>query len=76
MGMEWHDRQRDRYGRFAMRRPPEPVQLHVRMTEARADLVRQAALAAHVSMGHYVAAAVDQRLTADGYLDNGEAATG
>ena len=75
MGMEWHDRRRDRYGRFAMRRPPEPVQLHVRMTEARADLVRRAALAAHVSMGRYVAAAVDQRLTADGYLD-GETATG
>ncbi len=75
MGMEWHDRRRDRYGRFAMRRPPEPVQLHVRMTEARADLVRRAALAAHQSIGAYVAAAVDQRLTADGYLD-GETATG
>jgi predicted HicB family RNase H-like nuclease len=72
--MEWHDRKRDKYGRFAMRRPPEPVQFHVRMTEARADLIRRAALAAHISMGHYVAAAVDQRLTADGYLSD-EAAT-
>jgi hypothetical protein len=69
MGMEWHDRKRDKYGRFAMRRPPEPVQLHVRMTEARAKLVRRAALAARQSLGAYVAAAVDQRLTADGYID-------
>jgi uncharacterized protein (DUF1778 family) len=75
MGMEWHDRKRDRYGRFAMRRPPEPVQLHVRMTEARADLVRRAALAARQSLGGYVAGAVDERLTADGYLDD-ETATG
>ena len=75
MGMEWHDRKRDKYGRFAMRRPPEPVQLHVRMTEARADLVHRAALAARQSLGGYVAGAIDERLTADGYL-GGEAATG
>ena len=71
MGMEWHERRRDKYGRFAVRRPPEPVQLHVRMIEARADLVRRAALAARQSIGAYVAAAVDQRLTADGYIDVG-----
>lgn len=74
MGLEWHDRPRDKYGRFAQRRPPEPVQLHIRMTEARAGLVRRAALAARQSLGGYVAGAVDQRLTADGYIDV-EAAT-
>ena len=75
MGMEWHDRPRDRYGRFAQRRPPEPVQLHIRMTQARADLVHRAALAARQSLGGYVAGAIDQRLTADGYMD-GETAAG
>ena len=67
--MEWHERRRDKYGRFAAITPAMPVQLHVRMTEARAALVRKAALDAKQDVGRYVAAAVDARLTADGYLD-------
>lgn len=75
MGLEWHDRRRDQYGRFAANRPPTPIQLHIRITEAKAELVRRAALAARLDMGRYVAAAIDARLTADGYLSGDGTAT-
>ena len=68
MGLEWHDRRRDKYGRFAAVTPPAPIQLHIRITETRAELVRRAALAARQDMGRYVATAIDARLTVDGYL--------
>ena len=75
MGMEWHERRRDKYGRFMVIEPAAPVQLHIRTTEARAALVRRAALAAKMDVGRYVAKAIDARLTADGYLTDGDDAT-
>lgn len=68
MGFEWHDRHRDQYGRFAAINPAMPVQIHIRMTAARAEAVRAAALAAHQDMGRYVADAIDARLLKDGHL--------
>ena len=67
---EWHDRRRDRFGRFAPCQPAEPVQIHVRLSERRAERVRRAALAAQMSLGRYVARAIDARLRLDGYLND------
>lgn len=70
---EWHDRRRDSFGRFAPCNPPETVQLHVRLSERRAERVRRAALAARMSLGRYVAWAIDNRLRTDGYMTDADA---
>lgn len=68
MGLEWHDRRRDKYGRFAADRVPALVQVHIRLTAKQADALRAAALAARESIKGYACKAVLARMAAEGQL--------
>ena len=52
MGWEWHDRERDRHGRFAARHRRD--QLHLRLEPARISIIRNAARAACMEVSAYV----------------------
>ena len=69
MGLEWHDRHRDKYGRFAPNRPPAPVQIHIRLTERQAERLHTAALEARQSLRTYCTRAVLARMAAEGQAD-------
>ena len=58
MGWEWHDRERDRYGRFATRHKRE--QLHLRLTPEQCALIRNAARAARMEVSAYVWHVLDE----------------
>ena len=68
MGWEWHERERDRYGRFAARHKRN--QLHLRLTPEQCGLIRNAAKAARMEVSAYVWQVLDQawtdQLTEDG----------
>lgn len=68
MAWEWHDRERDRYGRFAARHKRQ--QLHLRLTPEQIELIRAAARAAAMEISAYVWHTMDEawkmQLTGDG----------
>lgn len=68
MGLEWHDRHRDRYGRFTANNPSAPIQIHIRITQAQAEKLRAAALEAQQSLRSYCTAAILARMTAEGQI--------
>ena len=77
MGLEWHDRHRDKYGRFAAVRPSAPVQVHIRLTVKQGEALHAAALAAHESIKGYCARAVLARMAAEGMeIPEGKTVTG
>ena len=58
MGLEWHDRYRDRLGRFAVNPDPErkkKVQINLKIDEKTARGIRLHAPATLMEMGDYVA---------------------
>lgn len=63
MAWEWHDRPRDRYGRFATRHKRD--QLHLRLPPAQIETIRQAASTARMEISAYVWQAVET-VTANG----------
>lgn len=69
MGWEWHDRERDRYGRFAARHRRD--QLHLRMEPAKIALIRNAARAASMEVSAYVWYVLDAYWAAQ-ITENGE----
>lgn len=68
MAFEWHERERDRYGRFAARHKKD--QLHLRMTPEQIRLIRSAAKAARMEISAYIWHMLDTawaaQLTGDG----------
>lgn len=68
MAWEWHERERDRYGRFAARHKKN--QLHLRLTPEQCSLIRNAARAARMETSAYVWQLIDEAwregLTANG----------
>ena len=68
MAWEWHERERDRYGRFATRHKKD--QLHLRMTPEQCELIRNAARAARMEVSAYVWSVLDEawaaQVTEDG----------
>ena len=52
MGWEYHERTRDRFGRFAARAGKE--QLHLRLTPHQTEKIRNAARAAQMEISQYV----------------------
>ena len=68
VGLEWHDRHRDKYGRFAADRVPALVQVHIRLTDKQARALRRAANEARETVKGYAARAVLARMAAEGKL--------
>ena len=57
MGWEYHERTRDRYGRFAAR--GGRCQVHLRLTQEQADMLHNGARAAAMELSAYVWACLD-----------------
>lgn len=74
MGLEWHNRHRDKYGRFAPDNPAHVMQIHIRLTARQGEQLRLAAIAAHESMRTYASRALLARMKADGALTGEEGA--
>ena len=68
MAWEWHERERDKYGRFAARHHKE--QIHLRLTPEQCELIRNAAHAARMEVSAYVWHILDEawaaKVTDDG----------
>ena len=64
MGWEWHERERDRYGRFAARHKRN--QLHLRLTLEQCGRIRAAARAAQMEVSAYVWKVLEKELTENG----------
>lgn len=63
MAWEWHERSRDRHGRFATRHRRD--QLHLRLPPTQVETIRQAARAARMEVSAFVWHAVET-VTANG----------
>lgn len=63
MAWEWHERPRDRYGRFATRHKRD--QLHLRLPPTQVETIREAARAARMEISEYIWRAVET-VTANG----------
>ena len=70
MGWEWHDRERDRRGRFAMM--GKRAQLHVRCTDAQLGRIQARAIARRMTISAYVLELVQRDMLGELYPETGK----
>ena len=70
MGWEWHDRERDRRGRFALQ--GKRAQLHVRCTEGRLMRIAARATARRTTISAYVLELVQRDMLGELYPETGK----
>ena len=70
MGWEWHDRERDRRGRFA--ETGKRAQLHVRCTEAQLMRIAARATARRTTISAYVLELVQRDMLGELYPETGK----
>lgn len=70
MGWEWHDRARDRRGRFTF--TGKRAQLHVRCTEAQLGRIQARATARRMTISAYVLELVQRDMLGELYPETGK----
>lgn len=74
MGFEYHERRRDRFGRFAGYEHPARYQIHIRLTEKQSEALHRAALAVPCDLRQYCLKAIRDRMKNEHHLDDDEQA--